>query len=93
MSETVGLRENIVAIICEWWERVEAGDDVEQSLEMATIHELLQDRWIQVSEDAVRKELNQLGDNNDIQVTWSPSVGSVSVQGVTNRGLCQQHRS
>jgi hypothetical protein len=61
-----GLRDRVIAIICEEW------PNPENKVEGATIYERLQSAETEASEHDVREVLIQLADQDDITLVFEP---------------------
>ena len=79
-----GLREKIIAIICEEWR------NPDNQIEATTIFERLQSEGVEASEQAVRGRLLQLADHGDIVLVLAtdPPTTYMTVHGVRQE-LCE----
>ena len=77
-----GLRERVIAIICEEWPKGE------MALSPVPIRERLQSACKSVSEAEVRLELQHLAEDDDIKVSLDPGGATGPNVGGVREGLC-----
>ena len=65
----VELRERVVGIICERWERVEEGSEPDDYLEVSEIHERLRREGVEAPADALSRVLVELAKGDGITLT------------------------
>ncbi len=80
-----GLREKIIAIICEEW------PDRDKEISATTIFERLQSEGVEASEQAIHDVLVQLARHGDIDlvIATAPPTTYMTIHGVRQE-LCEQ---
>ena len=92
----IELRENIIAIICEWWKRVKEGEETTNYLLSATIYERLISEGGEVTDRALSTALAELATLGQITVTLAGggaperarAHGGMTIHNVMNPDLC-----